>query len=93
MGPLENLSRVDFIKMDIEGFELPALAGAERVIDQFRPRLAISLYHRPEDIFEIPLWIGNRFPWYSLHLDHYTIHHEETVLFAWPRVRADEVIA
>jgi FkbM family methyltransferase len=82
----ENVKRVDFIKMDIEGFELPALAGAEKTIAQFRPRLAISLYHRSEDFFEIPLWLNSRFPWYSFHLDHYTIHQEETVLFASPAV-------
>ena len=81
----KNVPRVDFIKMDIEGFELAALIGAEKTIDRFRPRLAISLYHRPEDFFEIPLWLGKRFPWYNLHLDHYTIHQEETVLFASAR--------
>lgn len=80
-----DVRRVDFIKMDIEGSELAALIGAQKVIGQFRPRLAISLYHRPGDFFEIPLWLGSRFPWYDLHLEHYTIHHEETVLFASPR--------
>ncbi len=79
-----SIPRADFIKMDIEGYELAALMGAENVIRQFRPRLAISLYHRPEDYFEIPLWIASRFPWYELHLDHYTLHREETVLFASP---------
>lgn len=80
-----GVPRVDFIKMDIEGSELAALIGAQQVMERFRPRLAISLYHRPADLFEIPLWLGKRFPWYELHLDHYTIHHEETVLFASPR--------
>ena len=80
-----NVPRVDFIKMDVEGSELAALIGAQQVIGQFRPRLAISLYHRPGDFFEIPLWLSSCFPWYDLHLDHYTIHHEETVLFASPR--------
>jgi FkbM family methyltransferase len=80
-----RLARVDFIKMDVEGFELAALKGAERLIERCRPRLAISLYHRPCDLFELPLWIADRFPWYEFSLDHYTIHHEETVLFASPR--------
>lgn len=80
-----NVPRVDFIKMDIEGSELAALIGAQQVIGQFRPRLAVSLYHRPSDFFEIPLWLSDCFPWYDLHLEHYTIHHEETVLFASPR--------
>ena len=76
------LDRVDFIKMDIEGYELPALRGARNIIKRFRPRLAISLYHKPVDMFEIPLWIHENFPDYELYLDHYTIHQEETVLYA-----------
>lgn len=78
----ENLPRVDFIKMDIEGYELAALKGARKTLARSRPRLAISLYHRPQDFFEIPLWLKRNFPWYRLHLEHYTIFHEETVLFA-----------
>lgn len=78
------LHRLDFVKMDIEGFELKALKGAQRSIKQFQPALAISLYHKPEDLFEIPLWIKSTFPNYSLYLDHFTIHREETVLYAIP---------
>jgi len=78
------IPRVDFIKMDIEGSELAALRGAEQCLRRFRPRLAISLYHRPEDFFTIPLWIGSLGCGYQLFLDHYSIHHEETVLYALP---------
>jgi len=78
----EQLPRVNFIKMDIEGYELAALKGARETIARWRPTLAISLYHRPQDFFEIPLWLKDNFPWYRMHLEHYTIYHEETVLFA-----------
>jgi FkbM family methyltransferase len=77
-----NLPRVDFIKMDIEGAELMALKGGEQVIRQWRPRLAISLYHRPEDFFAIPFWLDSLRLGYRFFLDHYSIHHEETVLYA-----------
>jgi len=76
------ISRVDFIKMDIEGSELGALKGARNVLCEQRPRLAISLYHRPEDFFVIPLWINELQCGYRFYLEHYSIHHEETVLFA-----------
>ena len=77
-----DIARVDFIKMDIEGSELDALQGAEQALRRHRPRLAISLYHRPEDFFAIPLWIDALGCGYRFHLDHYSCHREETVLYA-----------
>ena len=77
-----DVPRVDFIKMDVEGSELAALRGAEASIRRWQPKLAISLYHRPEDFFSIPLWIASLGMGYRLFLDHYSIHHEETVLYA-----------
>jgi FkbM family methyltransferase len=43
------------IKMDIEGAEYDALLGARRIIESHRPGLAISVYHRPEHLWTIPL--------------------------------------
>ena len=77
-----DVPRVDFIKLDIEGSELGALKGGEMTLRRWRPRLAISLYHRPEDFFAIPLWLESLNLGYRMFLDHYTIHHEETVLYA-----------
>lgn len=77
-----DVPRLDFIKMDIEGSELSALRGAESSIRRWQPKLAISLYHQPEDFFSIPLWIDALGVGYRLFLDHYSIHNEETVLYA-----------
>ena len=44
-----GLDRVDFIKMDIEGGERHAVAGARQTIARFAPRMALSVYHRPDD--------------------------------------------
>jgi FkbM family methyltransferase len=79
------VERVDFIKMDVEGSEIDALAGAVESIRRFRPKLAISLYHKKSDFRDIPLFIQSILPDYRFHLDHYTIHHEETVLFGVAR--------
>jgi len=46
------------IKMDIEGAEYEALLGARDIIAKYRPGLAISLYHRPADLWQIPLLIN-----------------------------------
>ena len=73
--------KFDFLKMDIEGAELSALKGATSSIRRFQPNLAISLYHKPNDIWEIPLYIAEQFPFYNMYIEHYTIHDEETVLY------------
>jgi FkbM family methyltransferase len=77
-----DLDRVDFIKMDIEGAERLALAGAAETLRRDRPALAISIYHRPDDLWQIPLFLDSLRIGYTFYLDHYTIHHEETVLYA-----------
>jgi FkbM family methyltransferase len=79
----EKLDRVDFIKMDIEGAELESLRGAEITIRKFRPKLAISVYHKLNDVWEIPQYIDSLGLGYRFALRHFTIHAEETVLFAY----------
>jgi FkbM family methyltransferase len=80
-----GIARIDFIKMDIEGAELSALQGASATIRTFKPKLAISVYHRPTDITTIPAWIESCGVPYEIYLGHYTIHNDETVLFAIPK--------
>ncbi|MGB8266571.1 MAG: FkbM family methyltransferase [Candidatus Velthaea sp.] len=77
-----RIERIDFIKLDIEGSEMAALRGAEQSIRRFRPKLAISVYHNPNDYFEIAQYIDSLGLGYKLYLDHYTIWDEETVLYA-----------
>lgn len=55
----ENNLDIGLIKMDIEGFELEAIWGAENTIKHFKPALFISLYHRGKDFFEIPTLLNN----------------------------------
>jgi hypothetical protein len=49
-----GLPRVDFIKMDIEGAEVRALNGARNTIARFKPRMAITAEHNPNDERDIP---------------------------------------
>lgn len=44
-----------FIKIDVEGAESEALAGAAPVIHDRHPALAVSIYHRPDDLWQLPL--------------------------------------
>lgn len=62
---------VDFIKMDIEGSELNALKGAACAIRRCHPILAICVYHKREDLLEIPKYIKALYSDYKLYLRAY----------------------
>ena len=49
-----KLDRADFIKLDIEGAEKPALRGAKNTIAKYHPRMAIAMEHLPDDPVRIP---------------------------------------
>lgn len=74
--------KVTFIKMDIEGSELKALRGAEKTIKKYRPKLAICIYHKLEDIIDIPAYIHSLVPEYKFYVRHYSFGPAETVLYA-----------
>lgn len=75
--------KVGLIKMDIEGAELEALKGAVNTIRKDRPKLLICLYHKPTDLYEIPLFLEEQFPEhkYSYYLGHHDNSLYETVLY------------
>lgn len=68
---LDNIlscGRVDYIKYDVEGSEREAIEGSHKTIEKHSPALLISLYHRSEDIFELPLMIHEKYPEYKLYI-------------------------
>lgn len=73
-----------FIKMDIEGAEVEALLGAKKTIAEQKPRLAISIYHKTDDIWRIPDTILRCCPDYRFYLRHYSFSDYDTVLYAIP---------
>ncbi len=75
---------VTLIKMDVEGAELAALKGAAHTILRNKPRLAICVYHKPEDIVSIPVYIHSLVPEYKFYLRHHDCdqRYMETVLYA-----------
>ena len=78
----EGLARVDCIKLDVEGAELDALRGAEETIRRFRPRLVICLYHKPEDLVTLPLYVKSLVPEYRLEVAHASCGFTDTILYA-----------
>ena len=59
--------RCDFVKYDVEGAEYEALLGSKRLLRE-GASLYTALYHRPEDLFRLPLLIAGINPDYSFRL-------------------------
>ncbi len=74
--------KVSFIKMDIEGAEMQALKGAEKIIMRDKPNLAICIYHSFEDLYRIPLYIKSLVPEYKMYIRHHSDRSIETVVYA-----------
>jgi FkbM family methyltransferase len=81
----KNLESVDFIKLDVEGAEMDILKGAIETIKRFKPKMAISVYHKPEDIITIPKFILETLPDAKFYLSHKYYSWCDTILFVNPR--------
>jgi len=79
-----KIARVDFIKLDIENAELPALKGAQKTIEKHRPQIATAIYHSHEQFFEVPLLLIKNLENYTHKIAHYSLGFEETVWYAIP---------
>ena len=73
--------------MDIEGAELEALSGAERIIKNYAPIIAVSIYHKRNDIWDIPKLLLRINPSYRFAFGHYSACLMDTVLYALPMWR------
>ena len=60
--------RITYIKYDVEGSESEALDGSKTVIKRDKPKLLVSLYHRTEDMFALPIKVTELNPSYKLYL-------------------------
>jgi FkbM family methyltransferase len=78
----------NFVKMDIEGAEMEALEGMTNIIENHRPHLAISVYHKPSDLWAIGNFLHHKFPnCYSFYLRMYGQQTFDTILYAVPLPR------
>ena len=85
VGKLDDIAydkKISFIKMDIEGAEKEAILGAENIIRIQKPKMAVSIYHKREDIWELPKLLLEMNPEYRFYLRHYSFRDAETVLYA-----------
>ena len=64
-------SPASYIKIDVEGSESEAVAGAAETIRRWKPRLCVAAYHRSADLFRLPLQILSIRPDYRVYLRHF----------------------
>lgn len=74
-----------YLKFDIEGAELGALKGARKIITDYKPKLAVCLYHLPDDIWTIPLLVKEYNKDYKLFMRTHSLDGFEFVLYAIPK--------
>lgn len=80
-----NGRKCDYIKMDVEGAEYNALIGAKNTILKYKTQLAISVYHKQNDLIDIPLLLKEYNPSYKFYLRNYSKFGMECVLYAVTR--------
>ncbi len=78
---INNLKKIDFIKLDIEGAEVDCINGAKNIISRFKPKLAISVYHKWNDLEIIPKMIYEINKDYNFYLDCTTGFGGEAILY------------
>lgn len=75
----------NYIKLDVEGYEESALKGIRNTIEKYHPMLAVSIYHRPQDLFSLPQML-REWNWnVDLYLRMYGSHCFDTVLYVIPK--------
>lgn len=87
VAPLDEIlagCEATYIKFDVEGAEHDALLGASKTIRTHMPVLAVCLYHKPEDLWDLPVLIRSLGPDYRMHLRRYSDERWETVCYAVP---------
>jgi FkbM family methyltransferase len=76
---------ITYFKLDIEGAELDALQGAEMTITTCKPLIAVCIYHLPDDIITIPIYLKNKYPFYKFYARTHQFDGLDFVLYAIPK--------
>ncbi len=75
--------RIDFLKADIESFEMDMFQGAEKIIRRDVPKIAVCIYHNASDIYQILLWLNSFNLGYKFAIRHHSPAFSDTVLYTY----------
>jgi FkbM family methyltransferase len=75
----------NFLKIDVEGNEVPVLKGARKLIKKLTPRIAVAVYHNPNHLWMIPKIILAAHKKYKIFLRHYSDNIFETIMYFVPK--------
>jgi len=81
----KNRDKPTYIKMDIEGSEAHVINGAKKIISENLPKLAVSVYHKSDDLWAIPKLLNSITSSYDLYLRHHSHNICDTVLYCLPK--------
>ena len=76
-----DLESATLIKLEIEGAEQNALEGAERILREGKPKLAVSLYHQSDDILTVLRFLTKLDLGYRYRLSHHWGSEIRTLLY------------
>jgi FkbM family methyltransferase len=81
VGDIVHAERIDLVKLDVEGFEAQAIDGMVELLARNRPRLAVAIYHRPADLWELAFKIDALFPGARYAIRQHGYNGYDTVLY------------
>lgn len=76
-----SIDKIDFIKIDVESSEMKLLEGARDSIKTFKPKMAVAIYHKANDLYDLPLFIKKLNPEYKFYIRHHSFNTMELVLY------------
>jgi len=82
VGDVVKANSIDFVKLDIEGFEAQAIEGMLNILSAHKPRVAVAIYHKPSDLWEIPMQLKRHFPNARFAIRQHGYNGYDTVLYA-----------
>lgn len=93
INSIDNLinEKVDYIKLDIEGAEQDTIKGAKETIKEYKPILAVCIYHKAVDWYKVPQLVLEIEKEYDVYLRHYMEGIYETVMYFIPKIERKEI--